>query len=342
MATHPPVSQAEITTPVDLGPPASPNEEAFARSVLDALASHIAVVDADGVIVTVNRAWREYAQANGGDPRLTSEGINYFDACQPMPGEGAEEAQRMTEGLNAVLSGRRSDFEMEYPCHCKREPRWFIARVTPCHGGGRAAAVISHENITERKLLENRLERRAYYDQLTDLPNRTLLHSRLEQAHRRCVSSEGEPFAVLFLDFDGFKRVNDTLGHEVGDELLKAIAGRLRDATKATVLKDQTDAGGAMVARLGGDEFVVVVDPIHEVSRAKTLADRLIEAMAKPFPIAGHALEVGVSIGVAIGTCKSEDADALLRDADIAMYEAKQAQRGFAIFEPAMRERASN
>jgi signal transduction histidine kinase len=126
------------------------------QQTLDSLSAHIAILDESGEIVAVNDAWRTFAEANGGDPERVSEGVNYLQVCEP--GSGSEEAVAFAEGIRAVLSGLREDFEMEYPCHSPTERRWFIGRVTRFSGAERPWAVVAHENITDRKVAEQALQ----------------------------------------------------------------------------------------------------------------------------------------------------------------------------------------
>jgi diguanylate cyclase (GGDEF)-like protein/PAS domain S-box-containing protein len=189
-----------------------------------------------------------------------------------------------------------------------------------------AGVIIHLHDVTDRKLAEQELQLRAFHDPLTGLANRALLLDRLEQALRRS-SRSGRLPAVVFLDLDGFKAVNDSLGHDSGDRLLCLLADRLRNAV------GEADT----VARLGGDEFAILVeDRTHPLPEATTLADRVLRALAQPVELEGHDLTVSASIGVAVG---SGDATAvsLVRDADIAMYRAKGAGKGhWVAYEPGM------
>src|SRR5215207_9711723 len=127
------------------------------QRTLDSLSAHIAIIDETGTIVTVNKAWRDFARANGVAAQNYAEGANYLRACDSAVGAYSEEAAPFAEGIRSVLSGQREKFELEYPCHSPSERRWFIARVTPFEGGGSSEAVVVHENITKRKLAEERL-----------------------------------------------------------------------------------------------------------------------------------------------------------------------------------------
>ncbi len=184
-------------------------------------------------------------------------------------------------------------------------------------------------DVSERKAVEDQLAHQALHDALTGLPNRTLLADRIDQALVRLKREDGVA-AVLFLDLDGFKLVNDSLGHAVGDELLQGVGERLRSAARGT----------DSVARLGGDEFVVLCENLVDSAEAMTLAERLLEALAAPFDIAGHQLFVSASIGVA--TTPATDVDTILRDADAAMYQAKKSGRNrCTAFHPSLYEQTS-
>jgi diguanylate cyclase (GGDEF)-like protein len=168
--------------------------------------------------------------------------------------------------------------------------------------------------------------RLALHDALTGLPNRVLLAGRLEQdlAHAQ---RDGTMLAMLCMDLDRFKQVNDTLGHPVGDALLRAVANRLRDCLR------ECDT----VARLGGDEFAIVQAPLRRVEDAVTLAQRLIEALSEPYELAGHQVVIGASVGIALAPADAAGAGELLKMADLALYRAKTNGRGtFRLFEPGM------
>jgi len=177
---------------------------------------------------------------------------------------------------------------------------------------------------------EEQLRHAALYDELTDLPNRALFLDRLRQAvlHTR----RGAPrFAVLMLDLDGFKVVNDSLGHLVGDQLLIEVAARIR-----TCLRDVDTA-----ARFGGDEFAILLEEAGDAEGAILIAERLQASVSRPYTLDGEEVAISVSIGVAVGVPEYEDAIDILRDADAAMYWAKSREKGtHAIFHPTMRERA--
>jgi len=189
--------------------------------------------------------------------------------------------------------------------------------------------ILNTRDVTVRRRLEQQLERLAYYDALTGLANRALFNDRLEHASSRARRS-GEHLAVLFMDLDGFKQVNDRYGHEVGDRLLAETARRIRGQ-----LRDSDT-----IARLGGDEFAVLLEGAAAVGAART-AERITEAVRQPFAVEGHSLTAGVSIGIASSV--GLDAGDLLRDADIAMYRAKALGKGRSeIFDRSIRQRLAD
>jgi diguanylate cyclase (GGDEF)-like protein len=183
----------------------------------------------------------------------------------------------------------------------------------PMVGGGWIA---THEDITERRRAAQRIHHMARHDALTDLPNRSLFREHVEEALKRL--ARAEQTAVHCLDLDGFKSVNDTLGHHVGDTLLKEVAGRLRAAVR------EVDS----VARLGGDEFAVVQVGAMQPEGATFLAQRIIEALTAPFQVDGHQVVIGTSIGIAIAPTDGDSADTLLKNGDMALYRAKKDGRG--------------
>jgi diguanylate cyclase (GGDEF)-like protein len=192
----------------------------------------------------------------------------------------------------------------------------------PLQAGGWVATI---EDVTEAKLAEERITHLAHYDPLTDLPNRALFHERLKQELARIVP--GERLAVLYIDIDEFKSVNDTLGHLIGDELLKSVAVSLSSCI------DDHD----FVARLGGDEFAVVQTAIKSEDEASDLATRIFEAIRTPYECLGHQVTTDASIGVALAPQHGTDLHQILKNADMAMYAAKSAgRRTYRFFEPDM------
>lgn len=183
----------------------------------------------------------------------------------------------------------------------------------PIFGGGWLA---THEDITERQCAEERIGHMARHDALTDLPNRVLLRERLEHELKRV--KRGECLAVLCLDLDHFKSVNDTLGHPIGDELLKLVADRLRGCTR------EPDT----IARLGGDEFAIIMTKKEKTNDPATLARRIRDSIIKPYQIEGHQIITDISIGISLSPEDGTEPDELLKNADMALYGAKSDGRG--------------
>jgi diguanylate cyclase (GGDEF)-like protein len=219
---------------------------------------------------------------------------------------------------NVAISNEPTDSIVEL-----RNGRTFKIRHRPMPDGGWVA---THEDITEQRRTEVKIEYMAHHDALTDLANRVLLNERLEHALGRRIHRE-EMVAVHHLDLDQFKAVNDTFGHPAGDKLLKVVADRLRGLVR------DTDT----IARTGGDEFVIVQAPIKEPAEATSLAEQIIRQISEPFELDGHQAVIGASIGIAVGPGDGLRPDKLLRNADLALYRAKGDGRGtFRFFEPAM------
>ena len=195
-------------------------------------------------------------------------------------------------------------------------PEWLAISVVNDDKGQVQQYVAILSDMTERKAQEEQIEYQAYYDVLTGLPNRTLLLERIEQDIKR-MSRTNHHSAVLFIDLDRFKRVNDTMGHEAGDSLLIAVADRLSDLIR----KSDT------LSRFGGDEFVLLLSQVAHPDHAAQVADKIIAALSAPFDISGFEVFTGASIGIAILPEDAQDHKELLRLADLAMYKAKEAGR---------------
>jgi diguanylate cyclase (GGDEF)-like protein len=203
-----------------------------------------------------------------------------------------------------------------------QDGRTIKIRHRPMPGGGWVA---THEDITEQRRSEVKIEYMAHHDALTDLANRVLLNDRLEHALSRV--QHGEMVAVHHLDLDQFKAVNDTFGHPCGDKLLRTVAERLRGLV----------AEADTIARMGGDEFVIVQATIADPADATSLAQGVIDALSEPYDIDGQQAVIGVSIGISVGPGDGSNPDKLLRNADLALYRAKSDGRGtFRFFEPVM------
>ncbi|OHC67810.1 MAG: hypothetical protein A3H93_16490 [Rhodocyclales bacterium RIFCSPLOWO2_02_FULL_63_24] len=209
-------------------------------------------------------------------------------------------------------------------------------RVLECYSRPRrigeqiAGRVWSFRDVTQRREAETRLAYMANYDAVTGLPNRNLLRERLDRAIKH-EARKGRSLALLFLDLDNFKAINDTLGHEVGDRILQLVAKRLLACLRAC----------DTVARLGGDEFTVIVEDMASMDGVAALAQKIIENLSHPFPLDGHELFCTVSVGIAIYPNDSDNLDGLMKNADSAMYRAKEHGRNtYRFFTEDMHQRA--
>jgi diguanylate cyclase (GGDEF)-like protein/PAS domain S-box-containing protein len=199
-------------------------------------------------------------------------------------------------------------------------------------GGNGHCLIYQLHDITSRHLAESRLHHSAYHDGLTDLANRNCFNERLEVAVERSRLDPAQRFAVLFLDLDRFKIVNDSLGHLAGNALLREVAQRLRQCVRP---KD-------LVARLGGDEFAILLEDLHDHGDSQRLAQRVLDALGRPVAINGIEVVAGASVGITFSDLGYRTVDEVLRDADLAMYEAKAGGRGrVALFDSVMHEKVA-
>ncbi|CAA9463417.1 MAG: diguanylate cyclase/phosphodiesterase (GGDEF & EAL domains) with PAS/PAC sensor(s) [uncultured Rubrobacteraceae bacterium] len=297
------------------------------RTVIEQSPLSIHVFSPDGKSLLANSSWNELWNLGDGEE---PEGSNIFEDEQiramgllPYIEEGIGHGPVTPPPLlyDPARTGREG------------EQRWLQAFVSPVRdeAGGVREVTLILEDVTDRKALEDRLSHQAYHDGLTGLPNRALFLDRLEQALRRLKRADGarQRVAVLFTDLDNFKYVNDTLGHEAGDELLVEVAGRI-----ASCLRPEDT-----VARFGGDEFVVLLEGASDPG---AVAVRISGALATPFKLNGREVFVTTSTGIAVGGPDTENAEDLVRDADVAMYRSKEAGKDRCeVYEDGMRARSS-
>ena len=226
-----------------------------------------------------------------------------------------EDVERVKETIAHHLAGLTSHLETEYRIlHKNGIYRWMLCRGLAVRDTGKAYRLAgSQTDITQRKKAEEQLLHDAFHDSLTGLPNRALLIERLGHALELTKRREGYLFAVLFLDLDRFKTINDSLGHPIGDRLLLAFVQRLEPSLRS----------GDTLARLGGDEFVILLEDINSLNEATQAAQRVQELLSLPFNLNDHQIYTSASIGIALSTTEYQRPEDLLRDADTAMYRAK-------------------
>lgn len=302
-------------------------------AILDALPAHIALLDAQGLIISVNAAWRRFASANAIQHSGDGVGLNYLAICDDAQGSEASEAHQVAQGIRSVMAGDVETFSMEYSCRSLTGQQWFLMTVTPLADDGPDGAVVVHLDVTKEKQARDALRavalattHSAEHDFLTGLPNRMLLKDHLARAIALAQRYKRKA-AVLFLDLDGFKLINDSLGHSVGDRLLQSVAKRLIDCVRAS----------DTVSRHGGDEFIVLLSELREAEDAAIAARKVLQAVAASHSIDQQDLHVTTSIGVSIYPDNGLDAETLIRNADTAMYQAKEhGRQTFRFFQSAM------
>lgn len=294
------------------------SERQLAGAVLDALTASICVVDNKGVIVAVNGAWRQFSNDNGGKGAFLGE--NYLHVCRRATGPGAQGAYRFAQSIEDVLAGKLHRFETEYPCHSRHERRWFFARVTRLDtansDGVTSAAVISHQDVTARKLLELELKHLAESDELTGLKNRRRFFADIEKAFER-LNHADIPASLFIVDLDHFKTINDTHGHSVGDEALCHAAEQFRRAIRRRDL----------LARIGGEEFAVLLPNTDEWG-AIMVAER-VRALIAASTMKAQVGTISLTVSIGVTSLRKDDRNAedALGRADRALYRAKEEGR---------------
>jgi diguanylate cyclase (GGDEF)-like protein len=228
-----------------------------------------------------------------------------------------EIAERLLEQMDIVLATQQIR-SVEYELNRGGSAQHFEARLVAT---GPTEVLGLVRDISERKRTEEQIRRLAYCDSLTGIPNRQAFLETLERELHRSKAGDRK-FAVLFMDLDAFKRINDTLGHNVGDHLLKIVSERLRETIRPSDLVSRGDQASNL-ARLGGDEFTILIPDLERVEHALNVAHRVKEAMRRPFLIEGHEIFVTASIGISLFPEDGDDCNSLLKYADTAMYHAK-------------------
>jgi diguanylate cyclase (GGDEF)-like protein len=299
------------------GSVAGEDQSSLLGMVLDNMAQAVLLFDADTRLIFCNQ---RYVRMYGLSPDLVKPGctlrdlLDYRIAAASFSGDPDEYVAKLADQLSA---GETFSNVVK-----SEDGRVFLIVNKPLQGGGWLA---THEDITERQRAEERIAHMAGHDPLTDLPNRVLLRTRLENDLKRI--RRGESLAVLCLDLDHFKAVNDTLGHPIGDELLKAVAERLRACTRAP----------DTVARFGGDEFAIILTGVRQPEDAVALSRRVRQSITKPYHVDGHQILIDISIGISVAPTDATEPDHLLKNADLALYGAKSDGRGtYRFFEPEM------
>jgi len=301
-------------------PHMSRKDEQLLQTVLNNMSQGVLMFDSETRLIFCNKRYIElYALS----PEIVRPGCSLRDLLRhriergSFSGDPDEYTARLAEG---IAEGKTFNNIVNLP-----DGRAVSVVNKPVAGGGWLA---THEDVTERQRSEERIAHMARHDALTDLPNRVLLLEQLNHEIKRV--KRGECLAVLCLDLDQFKSVNDALGHHIGDELLKLVGERLRRCTRELDI----------VARMGGDEFAIIMTQMEQAADAATLSKRIRDSVIKPYQVEGHQIVTDISIGISVAPMDAVESDELLRNADMALYDAKADGRGtFRFFEPEMNTR---
>jgi diguanylate cyclase (GGDEF)-like protein/PAS domain S-box-containing protein len=291
----------------------------FLREIIDHIPSQITVKDA---------LTRQYLLINHTAAEQFGQSREAFVGKTPFDIYPDDTARVVTEDDSTALQSDEGMFKDEHPWQSQAKGLRYITstRIGIRDKSGEPRYLINVvEDVTERRSAHEKIAHMAHYDALTDLPNRTLFREQIERELAKVAG--GKQFALLYIDVDEFKGINDSLGHHVGDELLKAIATRLRGCLKKSDL----------IARLGGDEFAVIQTGIQSSADVLSFVTRIYEAIRQPYHCLGHQLSTDASIGIALAPQDGNDLDQLIKNADLAMYGAKASgRRTHRFFEPEM------
>jgi diguanylate cyclase (GGDEF)-like protein/PAS domain S-box-containing protein len=282
--------------------------------VLNALSQQLVILDTEGRVVLSNSAWQHFRREHGlaSDP---CTGRSYLDVCRDDHKVSGDALDRMQRGMRGVLSGNLSHFRFEYPHKVAGRTRWLAMTTTPV-GNGHAGAVVTQFDITRQRQTEAELFDLAHQDPLTGLANRRSFV--LEATQMLALAARHSwRSAVVFVDLDDFKRVNDAHGHDVGDAVLRRIGSRLKAETRSS----------DVLARFGGDEFVMLLNDVSE-DQTRQSVERYREVLARPLDMQGVGVTARGSFGTASFPDDGTNLEALLARADSAMYREKAKDGG--------------
>jgi len=295
-------------------------EKEFAENLLEHAAAPVFVINAEHRVVIWNRACEELTGIQAAEVKGTDGHWRAFyeqsrhclaDFAVSGEAEGLSAAYERYDRSTLVQEGLRAE---GWRVMAGGRRRYLSFNAAPIRNmqGKIVAAIQTLEDLTERKEAEKRLEQMAHFDAVTNLPNRALFFDRLEQAVAAAVRY-GHSLGLLYLDLDGFKQVNDSAGHDAGDQILAAVARRLEKCVR------RSDT----VARVGGDEFTVILTQVAGDAETRMVAGRILDALAVPFVLGERTFPLGVSIGISLCPANGSDADSLVKQADAAMYRVK-------------------
>lgn len=293
------------------------NSYEFLSLILDSITEHIVVIDEAGYIQFVNKSWSVFGEHNACAVDDGWKGVNYLEECDKASSMGDNYGTSAGNGIRSVIKERESIFSFEYPCHSPEEKRWFMMRVTPFQIKNKKYFVISHHDITERKIAEESVRNLARIDGLTGIPNRRTFDEFLHEEWRRCMRLKN-PISLAIVDIDHFKLLNDTYGHQTGDECLVKVGA---------LLKGVANRPSDICARYGGEEFALIwgdtsLDVAKKLSIQflHSLIDLKIPNIKSP---TGKYLTASIGLSGMIPTSEFDEKE-LVGKADRMLYEAKK------------------
>lgn len=299
---------------------------AFLKSVLDTITEHVVVIDQNGNIQYVNRSWVQFGLNNNCLMGNLWEDINYLAVCEKSAAMGDEYGLKAGEGIKKIIAGEQESFYFEYPCHSPTELRWFIMRVTSFPLEENVYYVISHQNITERKLAEEKVLSLSRLDGLTNIANRRYFDEFFHSEWERCVRLN-MPISLAIIDVDYFKLLNDAYGHLAGDECLKKIADTLKMFARRP---------GDICARYGGEEFAMVFGNLG-IDVSLDIINKLLDVIRElkiPNERSPILPTITVSIGLAAMYPRDQiDEKQLITVADKLLYVAKESGRNRIVYQ---------
>lgn len=292
----------------------------FLSSILDTITDHIVMIDAKGDIQYVNRSWVMFGKNNECPASQDWRNVNYLDVCDAAAKQGDEFGISAADGIRKVIRRELETYYFEYPCHSSDEARWFMMRAAPFKHGGQDYIVISHQNITERKLAEEKILALSRIDGLTQVANRRFFDEFINAEWRRCARLH-QPISLAILDVDHFKLLNDTYGHQSGDACLRKIG---------EVLNSSTHRPSDLCARYGGEEFALVFGntPLAQAEKKINEIQEGILQLGIPNQASPTAATVTASVGLATMPADARRTEVnLVALADKLLYSAKETGR---------------
>lgn len=293
------------------------NSYDFLRKILDSITEHVVAIDASGDIQFANRSWSTFADHNHCLVDSDWSGINYIEECDRAAAMGDEFGLQAATGIKSVINNKVAVFYFEYPCHSPDQKRWFMMRVSPFQMQNKRYFVISHQNITERKLAEEEMAKLARTDGLTNIPNRRRFDQFLHDEWRRCCRLK-KPISLAIIDLDHFKFLNDSYGHIAGDQCLIEVAA---------LLNQFSSRPGDICARYGGEEFALVWSDTS-LEKSKQLAEKILHEIAD-LNIANSKSPTKDYLTASIGLAEMVPSETLsqnelIQKADDMLYRAKE------------------